>query len=72
MSGRDLGLPYAGPSPATMIRRVEGLVGTNAIDDQDADFVCALVDVMDAGNVTRLTTAQLDRLRRLHDKHFAG
>ena len=61
-----------GVSPATMIDRVEGLCGTEAVDELDQDFICGLVDLRDSGEVMRLTQAQLERLRRIHDRHFAG
>lgn len=42
-------------STTQMIRRLEGMVGTSDLSSWETDFVRSLVD----------------RLERLHDKHFA-
>ena len=59
-------------TPATMITKLEGLCGCSTLDPADEDFVLDMVDMRDTGIVTRLTDAQIRRLRALHDRHFAG
>lgn len=59
-------------STATMIRRLEGLLGTADLNDWESGFVETVSDKLAAGEVTRLTEKQVETLERLHNKHFAG
>jgi len=58
-------------STTTMIRRLEGLLDTKDLNDWEQNFVRSLVERLEAGEVTRLTDKQIDRLDELHGKHFA-
>jgi len=58
-------------STTTMIKRLSGLLGTNDINAWEANFVESLSRHLDAGQVTRLTDAQVETLDSLHSKHFA-
>ena len=62
----------ASVSPAIMITRLEGMLGCSKFTEWEEDFVSDLVELRDSGVVTRLTPAQLEKLTRLHDQHFAG
>jgi len=58
-------------STTTMIRRLEGMLGTKDLSDWEQGFVETLVAKLEAGEVTRLTERQVETLERLHGKHFA-
>jgi NADPH-dependent curcumin reductase CurA len=54
-----------------MIKRLEGLLGTNDLSDREHEFVEKLSDTLHAGHVTLLSEKQLGWLQDLHRKHFA-
>jgi len=58
-------------STATMIKRLEGLLGTKDLTAWEQDFVRKLAAQTQAGQVTQLTGAQVDKLDELHGRHFA-
>lgn len=58
-------------STTTMIRRLEGLLGTKDLSDREAEFVEKLVATSDAGQATQLSEKQVAWLSDLHRKHFA-
>jgi len=58
-------------STTTMIRRLEGMLGTKDLSDWEQGFVETLVAKLEAGEVTKLTDRQVETLERLHGKHFA-
>ena len=58
-------------STTTMIRRLEGMLGTKDLSDWEQGFVETLVARLEAGQVTQLTERQVETLERLHGKHFA-
>jgi hypothetical protein len=58
-------------STTTMIKRLEGLLGTKDLSDREAEFVEGLISTMDAGQVTQLSEKQVSWLSDLHRKHFA-
>lgn len=58
-------------STTTMIQRLQGLLGTNALTDGEQDFVRNLASEAEAGRATQLTGAQVDKLDQLHGRHFA-
>ena len=58
-------------STTTMIRRLEGMLGTKDLSDWEQGFVETLVEKLDAGKVTSLTERQVETLERLHGRHFA-
>jgi len=58
-------------STTTMIRRLEGMLGTKDLSDWEQGFVETLVARLEAGQVTQLTERQVEILERLHGKHFA-
>lgn len=59
-------------STTTMIRRLEGMLGTKDLSDWEQGFVETLVERLEAGQVTQLTERQVETLERLHGKHFGG
>ncbi len=58
-------------STNTMIRRLEGMLGTKDLSKWEQGFVETLVERLEAGQVTQLTERQVETLERLHGKHFA-
>jgi hypothetical protein len=58
-------------STTKMIQRLEGLLGTKDLTDWEQRLVRSLADRMHAGEVTKLTGDQVDKLDELHGKHFA-
>ncbi len=58
-------------STTTMIRRLEGMLGTKDLSDWEQGFVETLVAKLEAGRVTQLTERQVETLERLHGRHFA-
>ena len=58
-------------STTKMIQRLEGLLGTKDLTDWEQRFVRSLADRMHAGEMTKLTGEQVDKLDELHGKHFA-
>lgn len=58
-------------STATMINRLEGMLGTKDLSEWEETFVQSMVRARDAGSVTRLSERQIESLERLHNKHFA-
>ncbi|MCY1215363.1 hypothetical protein D9M68_496000 [compost metagenome] len=58
-------------STTTMIQRLEGLLGTKDLNDWEQQFVRSLAQRMHAGEVTKLTGNQVEKLDELHGKHFA-
>ncbi|MBV8273559.1 MAG: hypothetical protein JO067_14930 [Cupriavidus sp.] len=58
-------------STTKMIQRLEGLLGTKDLTDWEQGFVRSLASRMHAGEVTKLTGDQVDKLDELHGKHFA-
>ena len=58
-------------STTTMIRRLEGMLGTKDLSEWEQGFVETLAAKLEAGEVTKLTERQVEILERLHGKHFA-
>ncbi|WP_349609073.1 hypothetical protein [Cupriavidus sp. DF5525] len=58
-------------STTTMIKRLSGLLGTRDLSGWEQDFVRKLAEQAQAGQVTQLTGAQVDKLDELHGRHFA-
>ncbi|AQV94793.1 hypothetical protein BJN34_12970 [Cupriavidus necator] len=58
-------------STTIMIKRLEGLLGTRDLSTWEQDFVRKLAELAQAGQVTQLTGAQVDKLDELHGRHFA-
>lgn len=58
-------------STTTMIKRLEGLLGTRDLSEWEQGFVRKLVESSQAGQVTQLTGAQVDKLDELYGRHFA-
>ncbi|WP_454752193.1 hypothetical protein [Cupriavidus necator] len=58
-------------STTTMIKRLEGLLNTRDLTSWEQDFVRKLAELAQAGQVTQLTGAQVDKLDELHGRHFA-
>ena len=60
-------------SIGTMVKRIEGLVGTSDVTEWENNFIESVVEKTDCGNNTsRLTEKQLEVIQRIHNKHFAG
>lgn len=57
-------------STLQMIRKLEGMVDTKDLNEWENEFVKSMVVKADAGEVTKLTEKQIDRLVELHNKHF--
>ena len=54
------------------IMQLEGLGGTSAVTDWEADFIESVVEKTDGGkNTTNLTEKQLSVIDRIYGKHFA-
>lgn len=58
-------------STTIMIQRLEGCMGTGDLSDWEEQFVRSLVQLLESGEVTRLSEKQLDILERLYGRHFA-
>ncbi|WP_454734269.1 hypothetical protein [Cupriavidus pauculus] len=58
-------------STTKMIQRLEGLLGTKDLTQWEQGFVRSLATRMHAGEVTKLTGDQVEKLDELHGKHFA-
>ncbi len=58
-------------STTTMIQRLEGLLGTDDLNTSEQSFVRSLATRMHAGEVTRLSGDQVEKLDELHGRHFA-
>ncbi|MCP3017495.1 hypothetical protein [Cupriavidus basilensis] len=58
-------------STTQMIQRLEGLLGTKDLNDWEQGFVRKLAEHMHAGQVTKLTGNQVDKLDELHGRHFS-
>jgi len=58
-------------STTKMIQRLEGLLGTKDLTAWEQGFVRSLAARMHAGQVTKLTGDQVEKLDELHGKHFA-
>lgn len=59
-------------STTTMIKRLEGLLDTDDLNDWEQQFVRSVATRMHAGEVTQLTGNQVDKLDQIHSKHFAS
>lgn len=58
-------------STTVMIQRLEGMLGTNDLNEWERGFVRSLSVKLEVGLVTQLSEKQVERLIELHDKHFA-
>ena len=61
------------PSINAMVKRIEGLSGTNDVTEWEDDFIDSVVEKTDHGkDVSRLSDKQLETVQRIFNKHFAG
>lgn len=58
-------------STTVMIQRLEGLLGTKDLNAWETSFVRSLAQRMHAGEVTKLSGDQVDKLDELHGRHFS-
>lgn len=58
-------------STTQMIQRLEGLLGTKDLNDWEHGFVRSLAARMHAGEVTKLSGDQVEKLDEIHGRHFA-
>ncbi len=58
-------------STTQMIQRLEGLLGTKDLNDWEQGFVRSLAARMHAGEVTKLSGDQVEKLDEIHGRHFA-
>ncbi|MDR3100790.1 MAG: hypothetical protein LBV73_27470 [Paraburkholderia sp.] len=58
-------------STSCMIERLAGLIGTGDLSNWEESFVRNLDEIRLAGEVTKLTDSQIEKLDELHAKHFA-
>ena len=57
-------------STTEMIKRLAGMLDTDDLTTWEQDFVRKLQHRMEAGEVTKLTDSQVEKLDELHSKHF--
>lgn len=57
-------------STTTMIRRLQGCLGTGDLSQWEERFVRKLTAQTEAGQITLLTERQIETLEQLHAKHF--
>jgi len=58
-------------STRVMVDKLEGLLGTEDLNDWEQKFVRDLVDRRDENRLVGLSERQITALQKLHDKHFA-
>jgi len=59
-------------SIGTMIKRIEGLLGTNEVSDWEGCFISSVIEKTNCGNDTaHLSDKQVEIIERIHNKHFA-
>jgi hypothetical protein len=58
-------------STKEMITKLAGMLGTHDLSGWEQDFVRTLQRRVEAGEVTALTSHQVDKLDELHHKHFS-
>jgi hypothetical protein len=58
-------------STTVMIQKLSGMLGTSDLNEWESNFVMSLERRLNAGEVTKLTDNQVERLEELHNKHFA-
>ncbi|HZF19456.1 MAG TPA: hypothetical protein VE008_07095 [Burkholderiales bacterium] len=58
-------------STRVMVDKLEGLLGTEDLNEWEQKFVSGLVDKRDENKLVGLSERQIDSLQKLHDKHFA-
>ncbi|CAM2143697.1 conserved protein of unknown function [Pararobbsia alpina] len=58
-------------STKEMINRLSGLINKDELSGWEEGFVTNLKRQSDAGEVTNLSDAQIEKLDELHSKHFA-
>lgn len=58
-------------STATMVKQIEGLLGTDDLNDWETGFVESLVNARDDGRLLNLSGKQVEALDRIYRKHFA-
>ena len=57
-------------STTTMIRRLQGCLGTGDLSQWEERFVRKLAAQAEVGQVTQLSERQIEKLEELHEKHF--
>jgi len=58
-------------STRVMVDKLEGLLGTEDLNEWEQRFVSGMVTRRDENRLTGISTRQVETLQRLHDKHFA-
>lgn len=58
-------------STRVMVDKLEGLLGTEDLNDWEQKFVTDMVARRDENRLTGLSERQVRSLQNLHDKHFA-
>jgi len=58
-------------STRIMVDKLEGLIGTEDLNEWEQKFVQGLVDRRDQNRLVGLSERQISSLQTLHDKHFA-
>lgn len=58
-------------STTTMITRLAGMLGTGELTEWEERFVVSVSARMRAGEVTKLSDVQVEKLDELHGRHFA-
>lgn len=59
-------------STTTMIKRLEGLLDTKDLSYWEKQFVRSMMSRERAGEVTKITGSQVEKLDEIHSKHFAS
>ena len=60
------------PSTKVMIDRLEGLLDTDDLSQWEQEFVRKMAEVIEEGQLIRISGKQVAALEQLHNKHFAG
>lgn len=58
-------------STRVMVDKLEGLLGTEDLNEWEQRFVSDMVARRDENRLVGISTRQVETLQRLHDKHFA-
>jgi len=58
-------------STTEMLSRLEHLLGTKDLNDWEQEFVTSLMHASAIGSLTGFSDRQVEKLERLHNKHFA-
>lgn len=58
-------------STRVMVDKLEGLLGTEDLNEWEQKFVSDMVERRDENRLVGISERQISSLQKLHDKHFA-